>query len=104
MIGKDMENKKRDGFTSALGVIAATLGSAVGLGNIWKFPSLTGANGGATFILVYLLSTLLVGLPVMIAEIALGRKARADAISTLRKVAPGKAWWLVGASGVLAAF
>ncbi len=100
-----MENKKRDGFTSALGVIAATLGSAIGLGNIWKFPSLTGSNGGATFLLVYLISTLLVGLPVMISEIMLGRKAKADAISTLIKLAPPKQpWWLVGAAGVLSAF
>src|SRR5690554_6977906 len=59
---------KRDGFTSTLGVLAATLGSAVGLGNIWKFPALTGANGGAGFLLIYLLATLLVGLPVMRSE------------------------------------
>ncbi len=96
----------RDRFTSGLGVLAATLGSAVGLGNIWKFPSLTGANGGAAFILVYLISTLLVGLPVMIAEQMLGRRARADAITTLRKLAPGdrRPWWLIGAAGCLAAF
>ena len=95
----------REGFATGLGVLAATLGSAVGLGNIWKFPSLTGINGGATFIIVYLLSTLLVGLPVMIAEIMLGRTARADAITTLRKVSPNRLpWWLIGASGVLAAF
>lgn len=99
------ESKKREGFVTGLGVLAATLGSAVGLGNIWKFPSLTGVNGGATFILVYLISTLLVGLPVMIAETMLGRKAHADAITTLRKLTPGKMpWWLIGASGVLAAF
>ncbi|MEG1056216.1 MAG: sodium-dependent transporter, partial [Janthinobacterium sp.] len=60
---------KRAGFTTGFGVLAATLGSAVGLGNIWKFPYLTGANGGAGFLLIYLLATLLVGLPVMIAEI-----------------------------------
>ena len=96
---------KRDGFVTPFGVIAATLGSAVGLGNIWKFPALTGANGGATFLLIYLLSTLMVGLPIMIAEIALGRRARADAITSLRKVAPSRLpWWLIGASGVLAAF
>lgn len=100
-----LEKNGRDGFTTGLGVLAATLGSAVGLGNIWKFPSLTGINGGATFILVYLLSTLLVGLPVMIAEIVLGRTARADAITTLRKLAPNRIpWWLIGVSGVLAAF
>jgi len=97
--------KLRDGFTTGLGVIAATLGSAVGLGNIWKFPFLTGANGGASFILVYLISTILVGLPVMITEISLGRRAKADAITTLQRLAPQKQpWWLVGASGVLAAF
>lgn len=94
----------RGNFTTGLGVIAATLGSAVGLGNIWKFPYLTGSNGGATFLLVYLISTLLVGLPVMIAEIMLGRKARANAITALQKAAPGKAWWLIGASGAIAAF
>lgn len=95
----------RDGFTSGLGVIAATLGSAVGLGNIWKFPALTGLNGGAGFIVVYLISTLLVGLPVMIAEIMIGRRAKANAITTLQKLAPQKQpWWLVGAAGVLSAF
>ncbi|MFC3532205.1 sodium-dependent transporter [Vogesella facilis] len=95
----------RDGFTSSFGVLAATLGSAVGLGNIWKFPYVTGANGGAGFLVVYLLATLLVGLPVMIAEITLGRKAKADAVTTLRKLAPaGQWWWLVGLSGVAAAF
>lgn len=94
----------RDIFTTRLGVIAATLGSAVGLGNIWKFPYLTGANGGAAFIIIYLLCTLVVGLPVMITEHMIGRAAREDAIATLKKLAPGKSWWLIGASGILAAF
>lgn len=101
----EASGNSRDGFTSSFGVLAATLGSAVGLGNIWKFPYVTGANGGAGFLVVYLLATLLVGLPVMIAEITLGRKARADAVTTLRKLAPpGQWWWLVGLSGVVAAF
>jgi NSS family neurotransmitter:Na+ symporter len=96
---------KRVGFTSGFGVLAATLGSAVGLGNIWKFPYLTGANGGAGFLLVYLLATLLVGLPVMIAEITLGRVAKANPISTLQALAPRRQpWWLVGVAGMLAAF
>ncbi len=95
---------KRDGFSSTLGVLAATLGSAVGLGNIWKFPALTGANGGAGFLLIYLLATLLVGLPVMIAELSLGRRARANPIRAFRTLAPGRPWWLVGVSGMLAAF
>ena len=59
----------RDGFAGKFGVLAATLGSAVGLGNIWKFPYITGENGGASFLLAYLLATLLVGLPVAVFEI-----------------------------------
>jgi len=94
----------RDTFTTRLGVIAATLGSAVGLGNIWKFPYLTGANGGAAFIITYLLCTLVVGLPVMITELVIGRTARGDAVSSLKKLAPGKPWWLVGAAGILSSF
>lgn len=104
-MSKSSPTSQRDGFTTALGVIAATLGSAVGLGNIWKFPSLTGANGGASFLLIYIISTLLVGLPVMISELMLGRAARADAVTTLQKLAPRKQpWWLAAALGVLAAF
>lgn len=95
----------RAGFTSGFGVLAATLGSAVGLGNIWKFPSLTGANGGAGFLLVYLLATLLIGLPVMMAEIAIGRTARANPITALVALAPRRQpWWLIGVAGMVAAF
>ncbi|MGE5486097.1 MAG: sodium-dependent transporter [Ignavibacteriales bacterium] len=94
----------RDGFTTSLGVVAATLGSAVGLGNIWKFPYLTGVNGGAAFIIVYLLSTLLVGLPVMITELIIGRRARANAIKSLQKLEPRQPWYLVGVAGALSAF
>jgi len=94
---------KRAGFTTGFGVLAATLGSAVGLGIIWKFPYLTGANGGAGFLLIYLLATLLVGLPVMIAEITLGRRAKVNPISTMEQLAPkGKPWWLVGFIGMIA--
>lgn len=97
--------ESRDGFTSSFGVLAATLGSAVGLGNIWRFPYLTGTNGGAGFLVVYLLATLLVGLPVMISEIMLGRQAKADAVTTMKCLAPPKQpWWLVSFLGVLSAF
>jgi NSS family neurotransmitter:Na+ symporter len=92
-LGEMMNQTSRDGFTSSFGVLVATLGSAVGLGNIWKFPSLTGANGGAGFLLVYLLATLLVGLPVMIVETMLGRAARANAVSAFERVAPRRQWW-----------
>lgn len=95
----------RDGFTSTFGVLLATLGSAVGLGNIWKFPSLTGLNGGAGFLLVYLLATLLVGLPVMIVETMLGRAARANAVDTFDRLAPAdhRGWTVIGWMGALAA-
>src|SRR5690554_3391262 len=91
-------------FATKLGVIIATLGSAVGLGNIWKFPYLTGVNGGAAFIIIYIISTLVVGLPVMIAEQVIGRKARADAFGTFKKLAPNSLWWLVAGAGILSAF
>lgn len=88
-----MPQPRRDGFTTTFGVLVATLGSAVGLGNIWKFPSLTGTNGGAGFLLVYLMATLLVGLPVMMVETMLGRAARANAVNTFERVAPRRQWW-----------
>lgn len=97
---------KRGFFTTTLGAVIATLGSAVGLGNIWKFPYVTGENGGAAFLIVYVACTLLVGLPVMIAEIAMGRKARANAVTTMERVSENRKqpWWLIGALGAVAAF
>lgn len=105
MAQQDSSTVKRGGFSSGFGVLAATLGSAVGLGNIWKFPYLTGANGGAGFLLVYLLATLVIGLPVMIAEITIGRHAKANPITALKKLSPkGQPWWLLGAAGMFASF
>ena len=95
---------KREGFSSSIGVIAAILGSAVGLGNIWKFPYVTGANGGAAFILVYLLCLALVGLPVMLAEHLIGRHTKANAVGAFKKLQPRKPWFFVGGAGVLSAF
>lgn len=100
-----MAHGNRDGFTTTFGALVATLGSAVGLGNIWKFPSLTGSNGGAGFLVVYLAATILVGLPVMIAETMLGRTARANAVTCFERLAPrGQGWWkIIGWMGFLAA-
>ncbi len=99
-----MSPTKRDGFTSSFGVLVATLGSAVGLGNIWKFPALTGSNGGAGFLVAYLMATLLLGLPVMIAEIALGRAARANAVSAFGRLSPRwRGWQVIGWMGALSA-
>lgn len=95
----------RDGFSTRLGVVLATLGSAVGLGNIWKFPTLTGSSGGAVFIIIYIISVLLIGIPVMVSELAIGRSARANAVDSMRTSTPNKApWWLIGALGILSAF
>jgi NSS family neurotransmitter:Na+ symporter len=94
----------REGFATSLGVIAATLGSAVGLGNIWKFPSLAGQNGGAAFILIYIICVFLVGLPVMISEFIIGRRSCANAVGSFKKLAPRQPWFLTGIAGVLAAF
>lgn len=88
-------------------VLAAT-GSAVGLGNIWKFPYITGENGGGAFVLVYLLCIAVVGIPVMMSEIMLGRRGRQSPINTMRTLAreEGRSggWQLLGFSGVLAGF
>jgi NSS family neurotransmitter:Na+ symporter len=96
--------QSRERFATGLGVLMATLGSAVGLGNIWKFPYLTGNNGGAAFLVIYLVCTLLVGLPIMIAEQMLGRKGRGDAVTVLQRLAPKQLWWVIGAGGILASF
>lgn len=100
-----MTHTSRDGFTSTFGVLVATLGSAVGLGNIWKFPYLTGTNGGASFLLVYIIATLLVGLPLMMTEIMLGRASRSNAVTTFEKLAPPRQgfWKSIGFMGVAAA-
>jgi NSS family neurotransmitter:Na+ symporter len=66
----------RDGFGSKFGAIAAAAGAAVGLGNIWNFPYMTGRNGGGAFLLVYLLAIVLIGVPVMMSEFILGNAVR----------------------------
>lgn len=91
----------RDTFSSRLGILAATLGSAVGLGNIWKFPALVGQNGGASFLALYILATLCVGLPVMIAELSIGRAGRRNVVEVFHVLAPRTFWWLVGLGAVV---
>lgn len=71
-----METRKRESWGSSIGFILAIAGSAVGLGNVWKFPYITGLNGGGAFVLVYLFCILLVGMPVMLCEIVIGRRTR----------------------------
>jgi NSS family neurotransmitter:Na+ symporter len=92
--------KKRETFSSGLAVFFATLGSAVGLGNIWKFPYLTGQNGGGAFLLVYFFCILFVGLPIMLSEFYIGRKTRKNAVGALEELKPGTAWKNIGIMGV----
>jgi NSS family neurotransmitter:Na+ symporter len=96
--------QNRDKFTTSLGVMTATLGSAVGLGNIWKFPYFTGKYGGAAFIVIYLICVLLAGLPVMISEFVIGRQANLNPVGAFKKLAPGTAWHAIGYSGIVASF
>jgi NSS family neurotransmitter:Na+ symporter len=97
--------KPRDAFASTLGAFAATLGSAIGLGNIWKFPYLTGSHGGAAFVLVYLLAIAFVGIPILVVELTIGRKMRLNAVHAYGAVIPGQKFWSgVGMAGVAAAF
>lgn len=97
-----METKPRGKFASKLGIILASAGSAVGLGNIWRFPTETGENGGAAFILIYICCILLLGLPVMLSEFMIGRHAHANAATAFEKLAPGKKQWhWIGRLGVV---
>lgn len=94
--------KEREQWGSKLGFVLAAAGSAVGLGNIWRFPYITGKYGGAAFVLVYLAVIVFIGMSVMLAELTLGRKGRCDAVGTLSKLG-GKPWSIIGWSGLFAA-
>ena len=96
-----MQTTGRGNFGSRLGVILASAGSAVGLGNIWRFPTEVGRNGGAAFILVYLCCVFLLALPVMISEFIVGRSSRSNTVGAYRTLAPGKPWVVAGFMGVL---
>lgn len=95
-------------WSSRMAFILAATGSAVGLGNIWKFPYITGENGGGAFVLVYLLCIAAVGLPIMMAEVLIGRRGGASPIHSIRQISQrdnlNPAWRAVAAIGVLAAF
>ena len=90
----------RSGFSSRLGFVAAAAGSAVGLGNIWRFPYETGENGGAAFLLIYLICTVLIGFPIMVGEISLGRHTQSNPFGAYRQVG-GRSWGLAGLFGIL---
>lgn len=94
----------REGFSSNLVVFFATLSSAVGLGNIWKFPYMIGKNGGAAFILIYLLCVIGVGLPVMLSEFIIGRSSKKNVMGAIKDATPKKPFKFYGVFGILAGF
>lgn len=95
----------RNHWGSRLGFILAAVGSAVGLGNIWKFPFITGMNGGGAFVLVYLVAILFCGLPLLMAEFAIGRHAQKDVVGSFAALTPTKGLWkYVGWINLSAAF
>ena len=96
--------EKRIKFASKLGLVAAAAGSAVGLGNIWRFPSQVADGGGALFILLYVGCILFFGIPLMMGEFIIGRSGRANGSGAFEKLAPGTSWKWVGRLGILTAF
>ncbi len=94
----------REKFGSKIGAILAAAGSAVGLGNIWRFPIETGRNGGAAFVLIYLACIFVIGFPVMMSEFLIGRHTQSNTARAFQKLAPGTPWKWVGRLGVFTAF
>lgn len=97
-------NQLRDSFSSKFGIIAAAAGSAVGLGNIWKFPYIAGVYGGAAFLFVYLAFILAIGVPIMLSELIIGRSSKRNAFGAFKVLAPSSGWKYIGILGVSAAF
>lgn len=94
-------NKHRDGFSSSVGIWLALAGSAVGLGNMWRFPYLVGTNGGAAFIFIYLFFVFVLALPIMCAEFVVGRRAQSNVYGAFRKLAPGTRWGVTGMIAII---
>ena len=93
--------EKRDSFASSFGVLVAMAGSAVGLGNLWRFPYLVGTNGGAAFIIIYLAIVFVLALPIMYAEFVLGRRAQSNVYGAFKKLAPGSKWGIIGIMAIV---
>ena len=99
-----MKNNPRENFGSKIGAVLAAAGSAVGLGNIWRFPIETGQNGGAAFIIIYVACVFLLGIPIMMSEFFIGRHTHTNTAGAYRKLAPGTPWKWIGRLGVLTGF
>ncbi|NCQ36364.1 sodium-dependent transporter, partial [bacterium] len=99
------ESAERGHWGSRIGFLLACAGSAIGLGNIWKFPYIAGENGGGIFVLIYLVCIFAVGIPIMVCEFAIGRSTQSSPVQAFDKLSGGSTGWkAVGVLGVLAAF
>jgi len=96
-----LQDNERGQWSSKLGFIFAAAGSAIGLGNIWRFPYVTGLNGGAAFVFVYLLCVIVIGLPYLYAELALGRAIQKNPVGAISSLRPRSAWIWVGGLGIV---
>ncbi|MGL5049360.1 MAG: sodium-dependent transporter, partial [Fusobacteriaceae bacterium] len=97
-----MDSSKRGNWSSSIGFILAAAGSAIGLGNLWKFPYQAGKNGGGAFVLVYLLLVLILGFTLILGEMIVGRKGKSDAFGSYNKIKKG--WGIVGGIGILTCY
>jgi NSS family neurotransmitter:Na+ symporter len=96
--------KENQQWSSKLGFILSAAGSAIGLGAIWKFPYIAGVSGGGAFFFIFLLFTILLGLPLLLAEFAIGRSTQKDAIESYKKIAPDSKWYSIGYLGMITCF
>lgn len=99
-----MSVSQQEQWSSKLGFILAAAGSAIGLGAIWKFPYIAGQNGGGAFFLIFILFTLLLGLPLLLAEFSIGRLTQENAVDSYRKIAPKAKWHWIGILGMISCF
>ena len=95
---------KREKFGSKFGVLAAAAGSAIGLGNIWRFPYIAGQNGGAAFIFIYIIFVAVLGIPLMISELTLGRHTRANSVGAYKVLRPNSKWKYTGTLAIITSF
>lgn len=100
-----MQNSNsRGSWSSLIGFVLAAIGSAIGLGNVWRFPYITGQYGGGAFVIVYIACVLAVGIPIMLAEFLIGRKTQRNPVGAFRDLRPGTPWVLTGWLGVISGF
>src|SRR5690606_9764104 len=104
LLRSEQMKQQREQWTSKLGFILAAAGSAIGLGAIWKFPYIAGTNGGGAFLFVFILFTLLVGMPILLAEFAIARSAQEVAMSAYNYLTLASGWPWLGRIGIVSIF